>query len=180
MRPLAERHMRRALFAAITGMVVGVATSAGCGAPTSEPRAAVSTVPRSGVDGGASDARADAPREAGGEPLPSFEALAALAPEVAPGLREAVRGDLASGEARILPEGTTGDTCMRIVYGATSPNARLVVAEEGARDAGALAQTTGVAGRLGRGGPVCFTRGHTLRLENAGEGAVRFVAWSSH
>jgi hypothetical protein len=108
------------------------------------------------------------------EEAPSAEALAALASRVAPGMREAVRGESPLPASIAIPAAET-DVCLRAAFEASSPVVAAVV------DGRGRVLDLSVAGKetlLDNGGPVCLRKNYAAHLEVQGAGGtVRYVVW---
>ena len=158
--------------------LVACATCASCG-----PNARARPV---GVSGAGSDeARTDAgiARDGGAEldTLPTLADLAARAPLVAPGMREAAKAEQAGDRARTdVVRAVTRDLCARVAFVASAPvTARL---EDGAGNV--LARVAAAqAGALGERGPVCVRRGDVIRVSFDASletrARVRWVGWAA-
>jgi hypothetical protein len=111
------------------------------------------------------------------EATAAFDAMAARAASIAPGMREVVRKD-AGPDAVDLVRAETRDVCVRVAYEATVPVvAKLVERSGGVLVAGDAPAAEGV---LGARGPVCIRRGEVVRGMAEGAGArIRWMAWEA-
>jgi hypothetical protein len=117
----------------------------------------------------------------GAEGLPSLEALAARGPSVAPGMREAARGEIvtASGAAeRSLVRADLADACVRVTLVAQPAVHAWLTDTRGDRLTDVNDATSALLAPLG---PVCIRKGDavTLHVEAQAPHAARFVAWTS-
>ena len=167
--------MRGSAVAALITCAV-CATCAACGAGADARAVGVSGLRRDEVrtDAGiASDGGAEA------DTLPTLGELAARAPLIAPGMREAAKMDQSGDRSRAdVARAETRDLCARVLFVASAPvTARL---ENGAGNE--LAQVAASrGGTLGERGPVCVRRGDVIRVSFDAPVAtrVRWVGWAS-
>jgi hypothetical protein len=148
-----------------------------CGAAVRQaPPSKASTDQPSGattVEAAASSASANT-----AEATTAFQAMAAQAASIAPGMREVARKE-SEGQAVDLVRADARDVCIRVAYESTAPVvARLVERSGSLLAAGEAPTTTGV---LGARGPVCVRRGEVVRGLADGAGArVRWMVWEAH
>jgi hypothetical protein len=124
----------------------------------------------------AATATAPEPSAAGPEDPAAFEALRALGPNVAPGMREVTRRE--SGENVELVKADARDVCLRAAFEAPTPVTAKLLDETGR----VLAESTAPAARgiLGEKGPVCVRKGEAVTGVVAPGGTrVRWVAWAA-
>ena len=121
-------------------------------------------------------ASAPGPAASAAEDPAAFDELRALAPSVAPGMREVVHKE--SAEAVELAKADDRDTCVRAAFVAATPVTAKLVDEAGR----VLAETTTPAprGTLAEKGPVCVRKGESVKGVAAPAGTVvRWVAWAA-
>jgi hypothetical protein len=164
--------VRSAAIASASLLFACATTSAPSATPHGGPTTAAES-PAQASDGGATPS--------GSDPLPSLDALAARATSLAPGLREAARGELRAGDAGpfVVVRDVTTDTCVRVAF-AASPEVHVSLVDARTHDALADSSSAGDVA-LGAGGPVCVRRGGgvELRVEGGGAWRARFIAWRS-
>jgi hypothetical protein len=156
-----------------------MAEIAGCGgggARVATPRAGGSA---SNVDAGSASGAIDAGADAA-DAWTTLDELAARAPSVAAGMREAKRDELASSGALTfeVAKASAADLCARVSFVATIPvHAWLEDARGNALADGATSARALLASR----GPVCVRKGDAivLRAEARDPFRVRVVAWTS-
>ena len=113
-----------------------------------------------------------------GDPIASFDELAARADKLAPAMREIGRGEK-SGEKSLSVDVLQADkdACVRLTFAASTELRAALEDQSGT----VLAETKAKAGALGERGPVCVRKGGTMRVRFDGEGTmrVRFISWTS-
>jgi hypothetical protein len=141
------------------------------------------------------EARAAGAASAGGvatespEAAAAFEALAARAAALAPGMHEAARKE-SGGDVVDLVKADARDTCVRVAYEATAPVTASLVDRGG--EVLAKSDAAATEGALGAKGPVCVRKGDVVRASADGAGSdggtdasggggmrVRWIAWET-
>ena len=153
-----------------------------CGAELREPArgAAGSTTATATPSSGAAQAQGTA--SAATASGPAFDALAARAAELAPGMREVARKET-GGEPVELVRATGADVCVRVAFEASTAVRARLLDEQGAELAATPAPAA--AGVLGERGPVCVRRGEAVKaVADAGDAGgltkpVRWMAWEA-
>ncbi len=147
-----------------------------CGAAVTAPAGSLAPSARSASS---ASSAASAPVVAATAPAPpeSYDDLVALAPTLAPGMREIARRASADEIVELL-HADSGDACVRVAFSAPAPIVAKLV-DQG----GEVLATTGPAanGALAARGPVCVRRGDVVRAiaEGAGRSHVRWLAWQA-
>jgi hypothetical protein len=141
-----------------------------CGAAVREPGRAPEPVPRPQVTRTGLSALPPAT-------LAAFDALAARAPSLAPGMREVARKETGTDAVDLaIAEGR--DVCVRVAFEASTPvtvklldqGGHVLTATGGAMTEGVLAAT----------GPVCVRKGDVVRgLAEGPDPRVRWMAWET-
>jgi len=111
------------------------------------------------------------------EPGRGFMGLEALAPSLAPGMRQTAERESA-GEPIELVRAGGRDTCVRVAFEAAAP----VLAKLVDADGTVLSETRSpaMAGVLGERGPICVRKTETVSAAAEGIGGrVRWIAWTS-
>jgi hypothetical protein len=141
-----------------------------CGAAVTAPAAPLPSSASSAASAPVVAAAASAPPD-------SYEDLVALAPMLAPGMREIAR-KASADETIDLLHADSGDACLRVAFSAPAPIVAKLV-DQG----GEVLATTGPAanGALAARGPVCVRSGDVVRAiaEGPGRSHVRWLAWQA-
>ena len=153
-------------------VVAAAAALASCGGPPGPAAPA-----RAGDATRPPDARA----EAAAPRLRSIESLAARGAELARGMREVDRAEIAVAAGTVdrdIVRGAASDTCARVAFAATVPVHAAIV---DAKDRVVAEIEPAHEGALGERGPVCARRGDAIRLRISADrpAQVRYVAWAS-
>jgi len=128
-----------------------------------------------GASGPVTATSAPPPVDSAAETQAAFEALAARASSVAPGMREIARKESGTETVELTRAGDR-DACVRVAFEASAPVAVKLVDQSG----NVLAATDGPVsgGVLAERGPVCVRKGDVVRGVAEGTGArVRWMAW---
>jgi hypothetical protein len=108
--------------------------------------------------------------------LPSLEALASRASELAPGMREAARGEGSLPLTVSIPT-SPSNACIRVLVRAGVPVIAALVTDGGATLDESRAGSTALVGAQG---PVCLKRNQATRVEVQGPpGIARYVVWAT-